>query len=154
VLDLMVHDIDLIHRLIPGGLDDVRARGSVSQSRFSDDVTASLRFENGSEAVLRASRVSPVRQRGMRAIYDDGAIEIDFVTRTVRNSTTRPLQPLVLDDPLGESVAAFVKAVRQGGMSLVRPEEARRALETALLIDEACAPSTEKAVAGAYAALA
>jgi predicted dehydrogenase len=141
VLDLMIHDLDLVHRLIPGGLGDVTARGLTTHSRHPDDVTALVQFENGAEASLRASRVSSDRQRGMRATYEDGTIEIDFMTREVKNSTSRALQPLEASDPLGESVGSFVNAVRLGGNAVVRPEEARRALETALLIDEACRPS-------------
>ena len=84
VLDLMIHDLDLVHRLIPGGLGDVTARGIASHSRHPDDVTALIQFENGAEANLRASRVSSDRQRGMRAVYEDGTIEIDFMTREVK----------------------------------------------------------------------
>ncbi len=151
VLDLMIHDLDLVHRLIPDARQEISARGITSRSRYADEVTATIRFENGSEACLRASRVSAERQRRMRAIYDDGTIEIDFLTRKIRNSTARALQPLVLDDPLGEAVASFVDSVRLGADTLVRPEEARRALETALLIDEACCPS-DTALTAAYAA--
>ena len=90
----------------------------------------------------------------MRAVYPDGVIEIDFVTRAMRNTTARALNPLVLDDPLGESVGSFINSVRLGADTLVRPEEARRALETALLIDEACLPSSHVGSAESYAALA
>jgi selenophosphate synthase len=88
----------------------------------------------------------------MRAVYTDGTIEIDFMTRIVRNTTSRSLKPLVLDDPLGESVASFVNSVQLGAATLVRPEEARRALETALQIDEAYAPFAEMPAMAAYAA--
>jgi predicted dehydrogenase len=145
VLDLMIHDLDLVHRLIPGAIGDVSARGLMSHSRHPDDVTAQVAFACGAEASLHASRVSSDRQRGMRATYEDGTIEIDFVTREVKNSTRRTLQPFELADPLGASVGAFVEAVRLGSNSLVRPEEARRALETALLIDGACRPSGAEA---------
>lgn len=154
VLDLMIHDLDLVHRLVPGGLADVQARGQASRGRFADDVSAVVQFENGSAAQLRASRVSGDRQRGMRAVYPDGVIEIDFVTRAMRNTTARALNPLVLDDPLGELVGSFINSVRLGADTLVRPEEARRALETALLIDEACLPSSHVGSAESYAALA
>jgi hypothetical protein len=87
----------------------------------------------------------------MRAVYDDGVIEIDFVTRNVKNTTSRTLHPLAVDDPLGESVSAFIDAVRLGADTLVRPEEARRALETALQIDEAYAPIADAMVPQAYA---
>jgi predicted dehydrogenase len=137
VLDLMIHDLDLAHCLIPGDVIDVEARGRAGVSRHSDDVTARVFFENGSVARLHASRISPVRRRGMRAVYEDGVIEIDFISRQVKNTTGRPLRQLQLDDPLGESIASFVSAARMGASSLVRPEEARRALETALLIEGA-----------------
>jgi predicted dehydrogenase len=140
VLDLMIHDIDLVHRLIPGNVVDVRANGRRTQSRLPDDVYALLMFENGGHARLHASRVSPIRRRGMRAVYHDGVVEIDFITRQVKNTTGRPLNPLQLDDPLGESISAFVSAARLSESSLVRPEEARNALETALMIDEAASP--------------
>jgi predicted dehydrogenase len=140
VLDLMIHDIDLVHCLIPGGVADVEARGRAGVSRRSDDVTARVFFDNGSQARLHASRISPIRRRGMRAVYPDGVIEIDFITRQVRNTTRRPLSQLQLEDPLGESIASFIEAARMGAASLVRPEEARRALETALLIEDAAAP--------------
>jgi predicted dehydrogenase len=61
----------------------------------------------------------------------------------VKNTTAHKLKPLEIVDPLGESVAAFVDAVRLGKPALVRPEEARRALETALLIDQAAAPQQQ-----------
>jgi predicted dehydrogenase len=153
-LDLMIHDLDLVHRLIPGEICDVDARSYAGRARRADAISAQLSFENGSQARLTASRVAQTRRRGMRATYPDGMIEIDFVTRSVRNTTCRPLHPLELNDPLGESVEAFVNAVRSGAATLVRPEEARRALETALLIEEACemkqqAPVFERRVARA-----
>ena len=75
----------------------------------------------------------------MRLVYGDGVIEFDFLTRSIRNTTSRVLQPPELADPLGDEIASFVTEVEGGPMSLVRPEEARRALETALLIEEAAA---------------
>ncbi|HEY2033537.1 MAG TPA: Gfo/Idh/MocA family oxidoreductase [Rhizomicrobium sp.] len=140
VLDLMIHDLDLVHRIVPGGVSGVRAKGRTEQGDHADEVTAQVHFDNHATAKLVASRISPIRRRGMRAVYEDGVVEIDFVTREVKNTTGHKLNPLETMDPLGESVAAFVDAVRLGKPALVRPEEARRALETALLIDQAAAP--------------
>jgi predicted dehydrogenase len=136
VLDLMIHDLDLVHNLIPGDPVDVRASGRAVSGGFVDEATANIRFPNGSDVTLFASRIADARQRSMRMTYDDGVIEMDFLTREVRNTTRRALPPLAMEDPLGESVAAFVDSVAAGGETLVRPEEARRALETALLIEE------------------
>ena len=144
VLDLMIHDLDLVHRMIPGGVSDVQAKGRTTQAGHADEVLAQFSFDNDAQAKFTASRISPTRSRGMRATYADGVVEIDFVTREVKNTTNHRLKPLEIVDPLGESVAAFVDAVRLGKPALVRPEEARRALETALLIDEAAAPRAAK----------
>ncbi|HEY4266033.1 MAG TPA: Gfo/Idh/MocA family oxidoreductase [Micropepsaceae bacterium] len=143
VLDLMIHDLDLIHRLVPGGIAGVRAEGRVLCGTLTDQVTANLVFENGSEVELVANRAADARRRFMRMVYPDGEIEIDFLTREVTNTTSRKLQNMEVRDPLWESVAAFATAARAGASTLVRPEEACRALETALLIEEALVPSGE-----------
>jgi len=137
VLDLMIHDLDLVHQLISGNVRSVQARGRVQQSLFPDEVSAAVLFENGAVARLQTSRIAENRRRGMRAVYSDGVVEIDFLTHKVRNTTPRALNALDVGDPLAESVAAFVEAVRTGKSPLVRPRQARRALQTALLIDEA-----------------
>jgi predicted dehydrogenase len=151
VLDLMIHDLDLVHRLVPGALSDIEATGRAVKGRHVDEVRAELEFENGTEVRLTASRVANHRRRGMRAVYMDGVIEIDFIARTVRNTTRRHLNPLVLDDPLGESLAAFVDAARGNAEAFVRPEEARRALATALEIESACLPMELPRATGTYA---
>jgi predicted dehydrogenase len=144
VLDLMIHDLDLMHQLIPFPVVDVSAHGRSTHSHHADEVSATVTFENGSVANLHVSRIAESRRRGMKAVYADGTVEIDFVTREMRNSTPRVLNPLTQDDPLGESVAAFVKAVRENSPTPVRPEEARQALETALMIDDCSAPAQSR----------
>jgi predicted dehydrogenase len=106
-------------------------------------------FANGTVARLDTSRVSDERRRGMRARYKDGVVEIDFLTREVTNTTPRPLAALEMGDPLGESVASFVAAARDGTQPLVLPEQARLALETAVLIDEAVEMALPAPVAAA-----
>lgn len=142
VLDLMIHDLDLVHRLIPGNVVSVEASSRAEHGAKADEVTTTITFENGSQARLHASRIAHSRKRGMSVTYPDGTIEIDFMTREINNTSRRTLDDLRFDDPLGESVAAFVRTVRDGGAVFVRPEEARHALETALTIESAArAPS-------------
>ena len=136
VLDLMIHDLDLVHQLVPDTISIVAAWARSVHSRYADEVNAELEFAGGTCARLDASRVAGSRSRGMRVTFDDGLVEVDFISRKVRNTTSRPLRPLQFDDPLGASVAAFVDAVRGSSTTLVRPEEARLALETALMIEE------------------
>jgi predicted dehydrogenase len=154
VLDLMIHDLDLVHKVIPGAVVDVEATARTTHSQFPDDVKAVVTFDNGAVARLHASRIAENRSRGMKAVYKDGTVEIDFLTREIRNTTQRRLNPLEIGDPLGESVASFVTAVQTGAETLVQPEEARRALQTALMIEDAA-----EAIAGfrhpaQYAAIA
>jgi predicted dehydrogenase len=152
VLDLMIHDLDLVHQLIPAAVFDIEARSRALHGVLPDEVIADMTFANGSVAHLETSRISDARRRGMRAEYVDGVIEIDFITRKIRNTTPRPLKALEQSDPLGESVAAFIAAVKTGGPTLVKPEEARMALASALAIEDAA--ERGRAPAPAYAAVA
>lgn len=147
VLDLMIHDIDLMHRLVPGAVAEVDAFARAERGRHPDEVSAAISFENGTLARLHASRVAHQRKRGMQLVYVDGIVEIDFMTREIRNTTRRSLGEISFDDPLSESVASFVRSVRGEDPTFVRPEEARLALETALLIEQAArAPARSPAI--------
>ena len=137
VLDLMIHDLDLVHTLVPGTVIDVRAEGLIEYGPHADEVFALLRFANGTIAKLETSRVATERKRGLRAVYADGIIEIDFLSRTVINTTPRILGALELGDPLGEAVGGFAAAASAGVDALVTPEQAAQALETALWIEQA-----------------
>jgi predicted dehydrogenase len=151
-LDLMIHDLDLVHQLISGRVRNVQARGRIEKAHFADQVSAAVLFENGAVARLETSRIAENRRRGMRAVYADGVVEIDFLTHKVTNTTPRGLNALEMGDPLAESVGAFVAAAKTGKAPLVRPEQARRALQTALLIDEASERSSSYRDRGEIAA--
>jgi predicted dehydrogenase len=137
VLDLMIHDLDLVHTLVPGPVADVRAEGLIEYGPHADEVFALLRFANGTIAKLETSRVANERKRGLRAVYADGVVEFDFLSRTVTNTTPRALGALELGDPLGEAVGGFVAAARAGTDALVTPEQAAQALDSALWIERA-----------------
>jgi predicted dehydrogenase len=137
VLDLMIHDLDLVHTLVPGPVEDVRAEGLIEYGPHADEVFALLRFAGGTIAKLETSRVATERKRGLRAVYADGVVEFDFLSRTVTNTTPRPLGALELGDPLGEAVGGFVAAAKAGLDALVTAEQAARALDTALWIEQA-----------------
>ena len=79
VLDLMIHDLDLVHTLVPGAVEDVRAEALIEYGPHADEVFALLRFADGTIAKLETSRVASERKRGLRAVYADGVVEIDFL---------------------------------------------------------------------------
>jgi predicted dehydrogenase len=134
IMDLMIHDLDLVHMLIPGQIATVSAVGHGTNA--VDYCSAALDFDNGTFVNLRASRISDEVRRGMKIIYSSGKIEIDFVKRTVINTTPYDIKELNGGDPLGESVANFVMSVKGLLPSMVTAEQARRALNTALMIEE------------------
>lgn len=134
IMDLMIHDLDLVHMLIPGQVDTVSAIGYGTNA--VDYCSAALDFDNGTFVNLRASRISDELRRGMKIIYSSGKIEIDFVKRTVINTTPYYIKELNGGDPLGESVANFVMSVKGLLPSMVTAEQARRALNTVLMIEE------------------
>jgi predicted dehydrogenase len=141
VQDLMIHDLDLVHALVPGPVAAVKAEGLVEYGPHADEVRATLTFAGGTVVHFETSRVAAERRRGLKAVYADGVIEIDFLTRQIVNTTPRPLGALEMGDPLGESVAGFVAAALAGRDALVTPEQAAQALVTALLIEEAAGVS-------------
>jgi predicted dehydrogenase len=160
VLDLMIHDIDLVHQLDPSPIVDVQAYERILHAR-SNEVSANLTLESGMQVELFSSRMVDARMRYMRLTYPDGEVFIDFLSREMRNTTPRKLRalgsagaadglPCPSTDPLGHGVAQFLRSVREGRPAVIAPREARRALETALMIlDAARAAAPQKRTANA-----
>ncbi|WP_454759329.1 Gfo/Idh/MocA family protein [Caulobacter segnis] len=141
VLDLMIHDIDLALALCEGQPITVEGEGDVTRSTSLDWVKAEATFDNGFVAIFDSSRVAEARERTMKVVYPSGEVEIDFLARTFRNTTPFPLIENFTEtpagkDPLGLSVAGFLKAVRgEAPRPVVTGEEAARALDLALAVE-------------------
>lgn len=80
VLDLMIHDIDIILSLINSDVKDVQANGIAVVSDNIDIANARLEFENGAVATVTASRISQKRMRKMRMFQKDTYLSLDFNT--------------------------------------------------------------------------
>jgi len=139
VLDLMIHDIDLIRKLTGADIASVTATGDTHA------VEAELMLSNGTSVMLTASRCSATPERRMNLVYEDGLIEFDFVNRKAINTTPSPLQahfsdddlPLAFRDPLAFGAKAFVDAIANNTAPIVPGEDGRLALEWALAIEKA-----------------
>ena len=83
VLDLMIHDIDLVLSLEPGRLEEVEAHGLVATGGHEDMVRARLTFSSGLVADLVASRINPTLQRTISVVSTDSLIDVDFNAKTV-----------------------------------------------------------------------
>ncbi len=139
-LDLMIHDLDLVALLFGGAPTSVSAEGIANPGPELDDVTAKLTFAGG-EAHLRSSRIAPARRRTLRAVYPSGEVRLDFLTRTLTNTTPFALDPDFADkvkDPLGRNVETFLEAVAAGGPSVISADAGAQAVALAEAVDAAC----------------
>ncbi len=80
VLDLMIHDIDIILSLIRSEVREIHASGVSVVSDFVDIANARIEFENGAIANVTASRISQKKMRKMRMFQRDAYISLDFIT--------------------------------------------------------------------------
>ena len=87
VMDLMIHDIDLVLSAIHSPVERAHAYGWSVLGEHEDFATACLQFQNGAIAQLRASRISPVAKRQMQVYTEEGLIEIDFGSGVITSTT-------------------------------------------------------------------
>ena len=80
VLDLMIHDIDIILSLIKSKVKSIEASGVAVVSENIDIANARIEFENGAVANVTASRISQKKMRKMRIFQRDGYVALDFIT--------------------------------------------------------------------------
>jgi predicted dehydrogenase len=150
VLDLMIHDIDLIQALVGAPLASVDAVGVPVLSATDDIANARLRFEGGCIANVTASRVSLKSERRMRVFQRDAYLSIDFqagtasIARKGQGQMVPGMPEIGLErrrfddnDPLRLEIEAFLAAIRGSRPVAVTGADGRRALETALRITAA-----------------
>lgn len=154
VLDLMIHDLDLVLHLTGSVATEVRASGLPVLSPHLDIANARVEFANGAVALATASRVARDRVRRLRLFQPNGYFSLDLATGAgefmrVRTGwqpgTGRELadvvERIVLEAPEADALSlelqSFVHAVRGQREVVVRGEEGRAALELALRVADA-----------------
>jgi len=135
VLDLMIHDIDLIRSLVAAPVVDIQAVSTTVFGPHEDMAQARLTFADGTVANVTAARTSPEGQRSMRIIGDLGVAELDFSNRSSR--IIRPDERLSLGHLDVHSLSAEEKAhIRDHLFEEMLPIEERVAPESNALLDE------------------
>lgn len=146
VLDVMIHDLDLILAVAGAPLQSAEAVGGPVFSPNDDIASARLKFANGCVANLTASRISMKKERRMRFFQHDAYVAVDFDSKTLRlvRRTDKPagaglpvdVQDLQLDesDALHEELESFLECVRERRQPLVTGEDGREALAAAVTI--------------------
>jgi predicted dehydrogenase len=169
ILDLMIHDLDLVLALVDSGIESVDAVGAPVASPHEDIANARLRFRNGAVATITASRISPRTERRMRIFAQNAYMAADFAARTLTVISRTPSgdgglpagqQPVpgvagfgIADvsweehDSLAAEQAAFAASVLDGAPVLVDAAVGRRALEAALAVAESMRAARERMTA-------
>jgi predicted dehydrogenase len=154
VLDLMIHDLDLVISLAGGAVEDVQAVGTSVESDRVDIANARLRFAGGAQATITASRASLKMERRLRVFGTEGYASIDFLARElklVRKGQGTSLEQLPSHgletlswtdhDNLEAEQAAFVHACLTGTPAVVDGHAGRAALDAALRVEAAIGAS-------------
>lgn len=138
VLDLMIHDLDLVLSLAGGTVKDVSAQGICFVSDLYDTVNARIEFSDGCIASLTASRVAPHRERSI-TIYDEkSTFYVDLmqgklvtVTSTGNGKTDITEHTSEQMDPVRDELLQFVTAAAGNGKPSVTGMDGLKALELA-----------------------
>ena len=149
VLDLMIHDIDIIQNMVKSPIEKIDANGVSVLTDETDIANARLTFANGCVANVTASRVSMKGQRKMRIFQHDAYISIDFQDKilSVHRKGSKEMFPGIPEITSEESIfessdaimaeaKAFLEAISADTAPPVTGEEGRQALDTAIRISE------------------
>ncbi len=161
ILDLMIHDLDLVLSLVDSDIVHVDAIGAAVSSPFEDIANARVRFANGCVAAITASRISLKTERRMRLFSEEGYCSADFVARKLtmigreHGIPVPGTEGFLLDevgweehDVLEAEHAAFIASCLDGVPVVVDAAAGRRALAAALAVGESMARSRDVARAG------
>lgn len=145
VLDLMIHDLDIVLSFVRSPVKEIRAVGLPILSGKVDIANVRMEFESGCVANFTASRVSTERVRKLRFFQPQQYISIDYGRQDVlvfavgqggapsANPQIKVAKPEVTtEEPLQAELKAFLEAVRQRSTPVVPLEDGRRALAVAL----------------------
>ena len=142
VLDIMIHDIDIILGLVASPIERIDSVGINVLTSLEDIANARLTFKNGCVANLTASRISDETMRKIRIFQENTYISLDYkdaeawVYRKGLLKITKENLPIEKEQPLQKELQAFVDCVVKHETPLVSGEVARSALKVALEIQE------------------
>ncbi|MCP4187773.1 MAG: Gfo/Idh/MocA family oxidoreductase [Gammaproteobacteria bacterium] len=147
ILDLMIHDIDIILELVDSPVQHISASGLSVLSDTIDIANARIEFENGCVANVTANRISQKRERKLRIFHKDAYLSADFQNKIVainrKGETDNEVgiknvehyeRQFDDNDALNLEILDFVNAVKTGKQPIINGEAGKRALEAAIQI--------------------
>ncbi|WP_224338471.1 Gfo/Idh/MocA family protein [Haloprofundus halobius] len=161
VMDLMIHDVDIVLSLVDAEVESVSAIGT-RDTQYAD---AQIRFDDGTVVSLTASRLTQRKVRTLSVTADECRVDVDYISQSVdihRNSLPEYIkqngelryrhesiveQPMVeKNEPLRDELTAFVQASTENTTPRVTGEDALRAIEVTRKIDELASKSERREV--------
>lgn len=147
ILDLMIHDIDIILNIVRSDVKSIAASGTPVLTKSTDIANVRIEFENGAVANVTASRASMKTERKMRLFQPDACVTIDFQNRimNVYGKGEKEMFPGIPEivvqestyennDALKAEIIAFLDSIENNKPAIVSGEDGRRALATAIEI--------------------
>lgn len=142
-LDLMIHDIDIIIALLKGqNIKDIKATGAKVLTDNIDIAMAWFEFENGAQALMKASRISSEKSRKLRIFQKDLYLLVDYQNMEIKkffkkgNEILHESISIEKKEPLKEELKSFAGCVISRSRPVVSAVEGRDALKVALQIGE------------------
>ena len=149
ILDLMIHDIDIILDIVDADVTHIDAKGVAVLSKDTDIANARLKFTNGCVANVTASRAGMKSERKMRIFQHNAYISVDFQNKKlgihrkgkgeqfpgIANIDSQE-QVFEQGDALNAEIASFLRCIKEGGKPKVSGEAGMRALAAAIEITQ------------------
>lgn len=142
VMDMMIHDIEIILHLVKSPVQSIDAVGISVLSTSEDIANARIRFESGCIANITTSRISPEKMRKIRVFQEDAYLSLDYqkqageIYRKNGHQITREAIPVFKDEPLKKQLESFLDCVRTKTTPKVSGAHASEALKLASKIIE------------------
>jgi len=142
VLDVMIHDIEIVLHLVKSPLIQIDAVGIPVLTKREDIANARLKFANGCIANITASRISPEKMRKIRVFQQDSYLSLDYqeqsgwIYRKDGMQIVREAVEVEKDEPLKLEINAFVECSRHGKRPIVTGQEGAEAVRIALEITD------------------
>ncbi|MCA9399869.1 MAG: Gfo/Idh/MocA family oxidoreductase, partial [Candidatus Omnitrophica bacterium] len=142
VMDLMIHDIDIVLGTVHSKIKDIQATGVNVLTPLEDIASVRITFENDCVCNLTASRISDDVMRKIRIFQKDTYISLDYVQQEAFIYKKTGMQilkhslPIEKEEPLKKELSHFLDCVKSGQSPLVSGKEATEALDVALTITD------------------
>lgn len=142
VLDLMIHDIDIILSLVKSDVKTIEAVGVSTISPYEDIANVRLTFKNGAIADITASRVTKEEVRQIKISQEDSHIMLDYLhhdAHIVRKTDKKILKEKIKikkKEPLKQELKSFISSIQNNTKPIVSGKEGKLALDVALNILE------------------